>query len=360
VPLSATYRVSIVLGVLAAIVAACAGIYVHSRRVALSAANTEPPLDILTQSAKPTAETSSILSHLPADAPALAYIDVAELRKLQGSPLAALLGLINTEPQEDRDYRQFVRETGFDYSRDLDRVALAYWLAGGAGANTLAGKALVIADGRFNEQKIEAYALKSGHVVTLEKQTAYEIPGTPAVAFKFLSPTRIELASGKNPVELLTVSASRKDDPDSQGHFGAVAGAPIFAVARTDKLSVSFYESFKQSPQVESLARSVRSLALAGQPGGDILRVALDGETTSVTNALEITTLLDISRMGASMALSDPKSRAQMTEQQGAFLDALVRQLKITHQGRWVRLRLDVTPEMMVAATSSHSSHSHP
>jgi hypothetical protein len=47
------------------------------------------------------------------------------------------------------------------------------------------------------------------------------------------------------------------------------------------------------------------------------------------------------------MALSDPKALKQMTKEQAAFVQALIRQLNITRQDRWVRLRLDITPEML-------------
>jgi hypothetical protein len=349
VPLSAKHRAFIALGTLAGLITACAGVYLHYRQTEPLSANAEPPLDIFTP-LQPTEATTDILSELPTDAPALAYIDAAELRKFQNSRLASLLGLVKRGPQEDREYREFVRATGFDYSRDLDRVAIALWPAGlvGAGPNVLGDdRVLAIADGRFNVQKIEAYALKSGRAITRGEQSFYEAPGSPPVAFEMFSSTRIALVSGKNPLDLLTTAHAGKRDPAFQARVNRVAGAPLFAVVRTDKLPDSFYLAFKNSAQIEHLARSVRGLAIAAQPGGDILRVALEGETASVTDAIEIATLLDISRMGGSMALSDPKTRAEMTKQQETFLNALIRQLKITHQDRWVRLRLDITPEML-------------
>jgi hypothetical protein len=350
VQLSAKHRAFIALGILAGIVAACVGAYVHYRRAVLTSATAGPaPLDIFTQP-EPTPATSEILSELPTDAPALGYLDAVALRRFQGSRLAALLGLVNSGPQEDRDYQQFVRATGFDYSRDLERVAIAFWPAAmGEASPNIGGadRALAIVDGRFDQQKIEAYALKSGRLIPRAKQFLYQVPGNPSVALEFLSPTRIALASGKNPVNLLTASRTGIQDPVFQARINRVAGAPLFAVVRTDRLPDNFYAKLKNSAQIEHLARSVRGLALAAKPGGDILRVALEGETTSATNAVEIATLLDISRMGFSMALSDPKTRAEMTKQQDAFLNALIRQLKITHQDRWVRLRLDITPEML-------------
>jgi len=87
VPLSAKNRAFVALGVLAGITAACAGIYVHNRRTEPPSVSDEPPLDIFTQPPQTVAAISDVLSEIPNDAPALAYIDVAALRKLQGSRL---------------------------------------------------------------------------------------------------------------------------------------------------------------------------------------------------------------------------------------------------------------------------------
>ena len=105
-----------------------------------------------------------------------------------------------------------------------------------------------------------------------------------------------------------------------QGRIKRVAGAPIFAVARTDRLPASFYAGFKNSPQLEQLARSIRGLTLAGQPSGNDVNVALDAECDSMTNAIKISTLIDTFRMVGSMALHDPKMRGQMTREQAVFL----------------------------------------
>jgi len=172
------------------------------------------------------------------------------------------------------------------------------------------------------------------------------VEGNPPVAFEFLAPTRIALTSGTKSQEWL-LDSHVKIDPSFRAQIDRVARAPLFAVARTEGLPNSFYANFNSSPQIESLARSVKGFTLAAQPQGDVLKVALEGETTSAQNALAITTLLEISRMGASMALSDPKTSARMTNEQAAFLDILIRQLKLTQEGRSVFLHLDITPSML-------------
>jgi hypothetical protein len=135
-----------------------------------------------------------------------------------------------------------------------------------------------------------------------------------------------------------------------------VAGAPIFAAARTDRLPASYYDALKSSPQLETLARSVKAATLAGNPQGDRIDLALDAECDSLTHATEIATLLDTFRMLGTVALSDPKTRKQMTREQAAFLAALASRVKVRHQDNWVRLTLAVTPEMLGLPNSTHAA----
>jgi hypothetical protein len=334
---SATKRALIALGAIFLLAVAAAGVYLyHARR----------PLPAVAPSVLPV---PSILSELPPDAPGVAYLDVAALRKLQGSPLAAMLGLAGANPQSDRDYADFVRGTGFDYTRDLDKAAIAFWPASrvAPGNNLDADRVITIAEGRFDQPKIKAYALRTGHIVTRGSEAIYEVPGNPPVAFEFLAPTRIILASGKDPAGLLGPFKPVPRDPATQALMDRVAAAPIFAVARTDNLPPAFYNNFSGSPQLEQIARNIHGLTLAGQPKADDLQLALDAECDSMTHAIEMSTLLEGFRMVGSMALSDPKTRREMTREQDAFLTALLSRTKITHQDRWVRLTLDVTPKML-------------
>ncbi len=300
----------------------------------------------------------TILNELPPDAPAIIYLDVAALRKLQESPLAAILGLTDSGPHADRDYQQFVRDTGFDYTRDLDKTAIALWPTS---LNTPSHgpdeeRVLVVAEGHFDQGKIEAYALRSGRVSARGAQSVYEMPGNPPVSFEFLSATRIALASGKEVDALPLPSNFPARDPEMQARLDRVAGAPIFAVARTDHLPDSFYADLRNSPQLESIARSIQGVTLAGQPEGDLIKMSLDAECDTVKSAFEIGTLLDGFRMVGSMAFADPKTRRQMNREQAAFLDAVIRNVKITYQDRWVRISLDVTPDMLGAHSSVPSA----
>src|SRR5690348_6253757 len=85
------------------------------------------------------------------------------------------------------------------------RAAIAMWPTqlGAAASAASENRTLAIADGRFDQQRIEAYALHvGGHAVKRGALTIYEVPGKPLVAFEFLSATRVIMASGKNATNL--------------------------------------------------------------------------------------------------------------------------------------------------------------
>lgn len=337
--LSSTRRALIALAVLFLLLAGAAGIFFYKLHRPL------PPAS--------AGKSPDILSLLPPDAPVVAYIDAASLRGLQGSPLAAALDLASPGPQVDRDYSQFVQDTGFDYTRDLDRAAFAMWPAGLATpANPLGDdRTMILAEGRFDQSKITAYALRSGHMETHGGLNMYVVPGKPPVAFEFLSKTRIELTSGEDPVSLLAPSNPLPRDPVMQNRIDRVAGAPLFAVVRMDGLPESFYANFRNAPQLDQYVRSIRALSLAGKPQGDRIDLALDTECNSMKNALAISALLETFRMVGNLAISDPRTRSQMTPEQYQFARSFLKQLKISPQDRWVRLDFEITPEMLRTAS---------
>src|ERR1700678_1741737 len=119
--INSTRRALIVLAVLLLLIlAAVVGFYYWQHRPL-------PPMVSPVAGGAVSGPEPGILSELPSDAPVIAYVDTAALRKLQNSPLAAVLGLTSPGPEAARYYAEFVRDTGFDYTRDLDLTALAYW-----------------------------------------------------------------------------------------------------------------------------------------------------------------------------------------------------------------------------------------
>src|SRR6202171_1865144 len=98
---------------------------------------------------------NALLSWMPEDARAVLFIDLADLRR---EPFFADLLAWTPKPDADQEYRKFVRDTGFDYERDLDRVTVAFEQQGGDAQKIFFG----VGDGHFDTKKIRAYAAKNG------------------------------------------------------------------------------------------------------------------------------------------------------------------------------------------------------
>ena len=116
----------------------------------------------------------------PADSTLVAYADLAALR---ASPLVQVLAAMAQPSNVDHDYAEFVRATGFDYQKDLDRFVIA--TRTGTAAQTL-----VFAEGRFDHARIEGYALRSGTLVNQNGRTIYVVPSGTAgkkVSLTFLA-----------------------------------------------------------------------------------------------------------------------------------------------------------------------------
>src|SRR6201998_4769755 len=133
----------------------------------------------------------AVLSLMPSDASAVLFIDLAELRS---TPFAAELYNWIPKSQVDAEYAQFLRETGFDYERDLDRAAIG--VIKGEAENSL----FAVAEGRFDRAKIEAYVSQSG---TRENRGGREVFSVPLsgsarrISFIFLSKGKIALTDGE-------------------------------------------------------------------------------------------------------------------------------------------------------------------
>ncbi|HLW77263.1 MAG TPA: hypothetical protein VKS01_09755, partial [Bryobacteraceae bacterium] len=89
----------------------------------------------------------SLMAALPPDQATHLYIDVAALRK------SGILDLIaGSSAEEDADYKNFVRQTKFDYRKDLDGIA-------GAFAH---GNEYFALRGRFDWKGLKSYAESQG------------------------------------------------------------------------------------------------------------------------------------------------------------------------------------------------------
>ena len=64
-----------------------------------------------------------LLALLPADSTSVVFVDLKELR---ASAFLAQILAWAPQPAADAEYTKFVQATGFDYERDLDRMAISF------------------------------------------------------------------------------------------------------------------------------------------------------------------------------------------------------------------------------------------
>lgn len=93
------------------------------------------------------ASAPGMLQRLPAQSAIVLFLDFDTLR------LGGILKLLSQNRiTEDPEYQTFVRATGFDYRRDLDRAAVSFGREG----------EFFVIKGRFDWKKLAAYAIAQG------------------------------------------------------------------------------------------------------------------------------------------------------------------------------------------------------
>ena len=330
-----------ILAIIALVVLAAGGLYYWHYKHSLS-----------TEIGSTGGPAPSIVSLLPPEAPYVVYADVAALR--DSAFLARLVAIIPA-PAEDPEYIEFVRATGFDYTRDLDRAAIAVIPASPRPV------VWTIAEGRFDQQKIVAYALRTGKAEQPAGQTTYVMPAsTPGdnINLTFLSPNRIKLVTG--PPNAVYAKTSAGNDTATKDHLASVSGSMLFAVARTDSIPKNLTIGTIRLDQVMSTLKGVQWLTLGVKPENENLHVWLDGECDSSSDALQLELTASGLRMLGRALLSQPSTRAQLTPQGAAALSLLLRVIEISHDDRHVRLSVVFTPEMLSGLAAPMPPQKHP
>ena len=290
--------------------------------------------------------TRDLIHQLPAGASAAIFIDVAALRS---SSFANELASLASTPAQDPAYTEFVRDTGFDYSRDLDRAAVDLW------PQDSSTSVLALAQGRFDEAKIERYALRWGRLVKVHNAKIYEVREQNSIRlirFSFLSPSEIALADGPALSQVLGAANPQRLDSQMSERVALISGAPIYAVARTQDLPKDLGIDVSHSAQLAGLLRTVHAISASGRPAEDNLKVFASAECDSTLDALKLSTALQGLLWIGRAALADPKTQQQIGPGWPA-LDALLKAADISHDSRRVELRVEVTPQMLQAAVAA-------
>ena len=304
-----------------------------------------------------SATRDALLALMPADAASVLYADVADIRN---SAFLSEIYVWAPQAQIDADYARFLRDTGFDYQRDLDRVAVALIQRGSE-------KLLFsVADGRFDRQKIETYLSQSGSRVTLDGHEIFSAPltgRTKAISLTFLRDNRIALANS-DVRPLLKQAPSAEDARQWRQRFERLAGSPVFVVLRQDAGAGGALPQAAggwQSPQLANLLNQLSWITIAGKPEGDRLRIVAEGECLEDRTARQLTDLLNGILVMAHTGLNGPETRRQLDPKaRDAYLEIL-RSADVARIDRGetksVRVVLDVTPRLLEAAATLNSVH---
>ena len=291
---------------------------------------------------------AEMLSRMPEDASAVVYLDLAQLRF---SPFLAQLFRWAPQPTPDSDYAQFLQATGFNYERDLDRLALAI------NRQSQNSTAFAIADGRFDRKKIEAYGGRYGLLKTADGKTLYAVPmsGSSRKAFfTFLRDDRMAWANDSS----YFFHQPRNTSPEEwREHFLRLAGTPIFAILRQDSgtaMALGQPPGDLHSPQLAALLAQLQWISIGGKPEGNLLRVVIEGECPAEGTVHQLKEVLSGLVVLAQIGLNDPKTRKQLDpELREGYLE-LLQSAEIQQVDRStsksVRVVFDVTPKVLQTA----------
>jgi hypothetical protein len=289
---------------------------------------------------------------MPADASAVLFADFDELRR---APFVADLYAWAPKPQADADYAQFLKETGFDYERDLDRIAIAVERRGKDSV------LFAVVDGKFDRDKISTYASKSGTAAKSGGRDIFFVPlsgSSKKISFAFLSKDRIALTDDADLGGFLSAKKRKEDAAEWRTRFERLAGSPIFAVIRQDAAAGAALAAQApgglRSPQLSTLLDQLQWITLAGKPDNDRLRVVAEGECAADATVRQLTDLLNGVVILAEAGLNDAKTRRQLDPAaREAYLE-LLKSADVSKIDRGdtksVRLVLEITPKFLQAA----------
>jgi len=285
-----------------------------------------------------------LLSEVPGGAPTLIYIDLAAIRASNFYRQRPDRGPI-TIP--DKNYADFIQSTGFDFEKDLDRVVIASWPASPSSDQK---KTVAVAEGRFDRVKIRDYAMRKGKI---DHQQGHEVFLFPIDdrkswdAVTFLDDHRIALVEGSSIAPLLERHGDAPASDPARERAARVSGAAVFVVSRVPASPENFAPGGAQAAQLAKLARSLQWITLAARPEGRDLRVSLEGECATRTDALQVQAALEILRLFGRAALESPKTQQSMDPATYAVLETLLKSAEITQTDQQVRVLVELTPDVL-------------
>jgi hypothetical protein len=311
---------------------------------------------LLTQ--KPSGQAlPDLLARIPADSAFVIYLDAASFRS---SPFLKQIVDVFGPVKQDQEYVNFVRDTGFDYSRDLDRAVL--FVVPSSLEKTKAGAdkwtTLTLAEGRFDREKIiQHFQRNGGNSIQAEGTEIFSIGTDEPLSLIFVSPTRIAISQEKG--ALIRWLRDKKSPPSAQTvadfseRLMRFSGAPLIVVGRAGKLTSNSKTKNPVEEVLRGLVQNIRWYALSARPEADRLRVALEGECESTLQAIQLGVLLEGAKMLLEAALKDPAARREMKGEEVALVEHIVRNGSIQRDSNRVQLRVEFTSAQIATLAAS-------
>jgi len=218
-----------------------------------------------------------------------------------------------------------------------------------------------ILDGKFDRQKISAYALKDGSAVKTGGREIFSVPvsgSTKRIIFTFLRNDRIALTGDANLDVYLDAKKRPQVVSEWRTRFERLAGSPVFAVIRQDAAVGAALAAQApgglRSPQLSTLLDQLQWITLAGKPENDRLRVVAEGECAAEATARQLVDVMNGVVILAQGGLNDAKTRRQLDPaMREAYLE-LLKSADVSKIDRGdtksVRLVFEITPAFLEAA----------
>ena len=287
-----------------------------------------------------------LLDALPGGASTLVYLDLASIRASAFYQSRPDKGPVTVPNQ---DYANFIRSTGFDFEKDLDRAVIASWPAL---SGTDQKRNIAIAAGRFDRAKIRDYAARQGRIDHQRGQEVFVFPtgaqGNWASGF-FLDEHRLALVSGQSIDPLFAAHPDNSAADPVRERAARLDGAAAFAIVHVAQVADDPGTGSQQgapASQLMSMARSVRWITLALRPEGDDLRISLEGECDNGEDARQLQSALEILRVVGRMGLESTKTRRSMNPAALASLQTVLNSAEVTQTAERVRVLVELTPEV--------------
>jgi hypothetical protein len=287
-----------------------------------------------------------LFSALPGGAPSLVYIDLSAIRSssfYQHRPDKGPIAIPNQE------YSDFIRSTGFDFEKDLERVVIASWPAGAAKEPA---KVIAIAEGHFDRAKIRDYAMSKGKLDHQQGHEVFLFPTGDKKAMStitFLDDRRIALVNGSSIAPLFDTHADTAAGDPARDRAAHLDGAAAYVISRIPPIPENTGGAAAQnagSAQFLAMARSLQWITVAARPEGDNLRISVEGDCDNTTDAVQLKSMLELMRMFGKAGLDGAKTKQSMDPATLTVLQNMLSGADVTQAAERVRILVEITPDV--------------